>query len=235
MRINDGQCVVFLGDSITEHQVAVNDWMETQEDGLPPIGASVQVQRYEHRGWAALLADRIRLTAPERRISYHNAGIGGNSSRQMLVRLDADVLAHQPHWLLLSAGVVEVRRTYQPDRQSDVVSLAEYADNLATMVSTVQSTSAAVILLEPTPHGSPVKGGPPGITLEEINALTQQYAAQMALIAQHTGAGFVPLFDAFLRTHNALAGAASLYADDVHLSPLGDLLYSQIVFDYLNQ
>src|SRR5687768_5695261 len=134
MRIADGQRVVFLGESITEHRVAVNDWMETQQDGLPPIGTSVEVQRYEHRGWTAVLADRILLAYPERRIHYHNAGIGGNSSRQMLARFDADVLAHQPDWLFLSAGVVEVRRTYQPDRQSEVVPLAEYADNLTAMI-----------------------------------------------------------------------------------------------------
>jgi lysophospholipase L1-like esterase len=235
MRIQDGARVIFLGDSITEHRVAVNHWMETQEDGLPPIGEPVQVQRYEHRGWSAIVANRILLAYPERRITYHNAGIGGNSSRQMLARFDADVLAHQPDSVFISAGVVEVRRTYQPDRQSDVVPLSEYADSLAAMVRRVQDAGASVILLEPTPHGSAVKGGPPGLTLHEVNTLTQQYAAQMAQVAQHTGADFVPLFDDFLRIQNALAGTASLHADDVHLSVLGDLLYSQIVYDYLNK
>lgn len=48
MRILDGELVVFLGDSITQHLAAVNDWMETQTDGLPPPGAQVCVDRHEH-------------------------------------------------------------------------------------------------------------------------------------------------------------------------------------------
>src|SRR5687768_17018025 len=113
MRILDGQLVAFLGNSITQHLVAVSDRMETQTDGLPPVGTPVCVDRYENRGWTTMLANFIHLAYPERRIRYLNAGIGGHSSRQMSARFDADVLAHQPHWLLLSAGVVEVRRVYQ--------------------------------------------------------------------------------------------------------------------------
>src|SRR5215208_7968568 len=114
MRIVDRQLVAFLGDSITQHLVAVSDQMETQTDGLPPVGTSVCVDRHENRGWIPMLASRIHLAYPERRIRYLNAGIGGHSSRQMLAHFDADILAHHPQWLLLSAGVVEVRRVYQP-------------------------------------------------------------------------------------------------------------------------
>ena len=94
MRILDGQLVAFLGDSITQHLVAVNDWMETQTDGLPPVGTSVCVERHEHRGWTTVLANRIHLAYPERRIRYVNAGIGGHSSRQMLTRFDEIGRAH---------------------------------------------------------------------------------------------------------------------------------------------
>ena len=96
MRITDGQLVAFMGDSITEHLVAVSDWMETQTDGLPPVGTQIRVDRHEHRGWTTMLANRIHLAYPERRTGYINAGIGGNSSRQMLARFDADILDHHP-------------------------------------------------------------------------------------------------------------------------------------------
>ena len=156
MKFLDGQRAAFMGDSITEHLVAVNDWMETQTDGLPPIGTQVWVDRHEHRGWTALLANRIHLAYPERRIRYINAGIGGNSSRQMLARFEKDILAHQPEWLLLSAGVVEVRRSYQLDRANEVVPLDEYVANLSMMISRALKESVRVILLEPTPHARPV-------------------------------------------------------------------------------
>jgi lysophospholipase L1-like esterase len=234
MRIKDGQRVVFMGDSITEHLVAVSDRMETQTDDLPPVGAQVPVDRHEHRGWTAIVANRIQLAYPERRIRYLNAGIGGNSSRQMLARFDADVLAHLPQWLMLSAGVVEVRRAYQPDRTSEVVPLDEYAANLAMMISRSLNAGAQVILLEPTPHAHPVTGGSPEVTLQDVNILTRQYAQVMRQVAGEAQVGFVPLFDALLRTEDRLAGQASLYADEVHLNARGDLLYSQLVYQYLD-
>lgn len=80
MRITDGQLLAFMGDSITEHLVAVSDWMETQTDGLPPVGTQVKVDRDENRGWSAILANRIHLTYSERRIRYINGGVGGHSS-----------------------------------------------------------------------------------------------------------------------------------------------------------
>jgi lysophospholipase L1-like esterase len=234
MLIMDGQLITFLGDSITEHLVAVSDWMETQTDGLPPVGTSVCVDRHENRGWSAILANRIYLAYPELRIRYINAGIGGHSSRQMLGRFAADILAHHPQWLLLSAGVVEVRRTYQLDRASDRVPLNEYISNLSAMVSGALNAGMQVILLEPTPHTRPVTGGSPEVTLQDVNSLTQQYAKAMMQVAQQTQVGFVPLFETFLDIEHRLAGDASLYADEVHLNAKGDLLYSQMVFEYLD-
>ena len=233
MRIMDGQVVAFMGDSITEHLVAVSDWMETQSDGLPPVGTLVTVDRHEHRGWSAILANRIHLAYPERRIRYINSGIGGHSSRQMLARFDADILTHGPQWLLVSAGVVEVRRNYQPDRASEVVLLDEYVANLKLMISRALNMGVQVILLEPTPHARPVTGGPPEVTLQDVNNLTRQYAMAMKQVAQEKQVGFVPLFETMLLIEERLAGEASLYADEVHLNARGDLLYSQLVYQYL--
>ena len=234
MRILNGQLVAFLGDSITQHLVAVSDWMETQTDGLPSIGSTVCVDRHEHRGWTAMLANRIHLAYPQRRITYLNAGIGGHSSRQMLDRFDADILAYHPHWLLLSAGVVEVRRNYQPDRVSERVSLEEYVTNLTLMITGALRADMQVILLEPTPHVRTVTDGPSDVTLEDVNTLTRQYGTAMRQVAQKMDIGFVSLFDEFLRIESDLAGDASLYADEVHLNARGDLLYSQLVYQYLD-
>jgi lysophospholipase L1-like esterase len=234
MRILDGQLVAFLGDSITQHLVAVSDWMETQTDGLPPAGTPVCVDRFENRGWTGILANQIRLAYPERRIHYINAGMGGHSSRQMLARFDADVLAHHPHWLLLSAGVVEVRRLYQSDRADERVFLEEYIANLTTMTIRALAANLQVILLEPTPHARPVTDGPPEVVLGDVNRRTREYATAMMQVAETMGVGFVSLFETFLDMEKRLEGDASLYADEVHLGALGDLLYSQLVYQYLD-
>jgi lysophospholipase L1-like esterase len=208
--------------------------METQTDVLPSVRTSVVVDRHEHRGWTTMLANRIHLAYPERRIRYLNAGIGGHSSRQMSARFETDILTHRPHWLMLSAGVVEVRRVYQPDREQDRVPIDEYMFNLTEMTARALDSDLEVLLIEPTPHLRPVTDGPPEVTLEEVNTLTRRYASAMLQVAQSTGVGFVPLFEAFLNMQYRLADGASLYADEVHLGPLGDLLYSQLVYQYLD-
>lgn len=234
MQILDGQLVAFLGDSITQHLLAVSDWMETQTDGLPAVGTGIPVDRHENRGWTTMLANRIHLAYPERRIHYLNAGIGGHSSRQMLTRFDADILAHHPQWLLISAGVVEVRRAYQPDRAQDRVPLDEYVANLTTIITRALNANIQILLLEPTPHARPVTDGPAEVTLEDVNSLTRQYATVMQQVAEGMSVGFVPLFETFLDMECRLGGRASLYADEVHLSTMGDLLYSQLVYQYLD-
>jgi lysophospholipase L1-like esterase len=234
MRMDDGQLVAFMGDSITEHLVAVSDAMETQTDDLPAVGSQVRVDRHEHRGWTAILANRIQLAYPERQIRYINSGIAGDTSRRMLARFDADILAHRPQWLMLSAGVVEVRRTWQLDRKSEAVPLDEYAANLTLMVSRALTAGAQVILLEPTPHAHPVTGAPSEVTVQDVNTLTRQYAKAMMQVASEARVGFVPLFDSLLSTEQRLARQASLYADEVHLNARGDLLYAELVYQYLD-
>ena len=94
------------------------------------LAALYCVDRHENRGWTAILANRIHLAYPERRIRYPQCGDWGTQLAADAARFDADILAHQPHWLLLSAGVVEVRRVYQPDRAQERVPLDEYVSNL---------------------------------------------------------------------------------------------------------
>jgi hypothetical protein len=56
----------------------------------------------------------------------------------------------------------------------------------------------------------------------------------MTRVARNLKVGFVPLFETFLDIEHRLAGEASLYADEVHLGPKGDLLYSQLVYQVLD-
>jgi hypothetical protein len=56
----------------------------------------------------------------------------------------------------------------------------------------------------------------------------------MRQIARRMGVGFVPRLDAFLEIEHRLAGETSLYADEVHFGPRGDLLYAQLVYQYLD-
>ncbi len=78
--LEDGQKIVFLGDSITG---AV--------DGYVDIVRSMM---------AALL--------PGTRTTCINAGIGGNRVTDMLARIGDDVVSHDPDWITVSVGINDV-------------------------------------------------------------------------------------------------------------------------------
>ena len=84
------------------------------------------------------------------------------------------------------------------------------------------------------PQARSVTGSPREVTLQDVNTRTRQYATAMAQVAQEMAVGFVLLFDTMLSVESRLAGEASLYADEVHLNARGDLLYSQLVYQYLD-
>lgn len=228
--------IAFVGDSVTEHLVAVSDAMETQIDDLPPVGSLVRVDRHEKRGWVALLISRITIEYPDSEVRFLNSGRGGDTSRLLLQRLPNDVLAHGPKWCLLSIGLVDVRRSFQPERAEEAVPLEEYQSNLRSVTRNLVEAGARVILLEPTPHSRPPSGATRDVQLGTVNETTLTYAAAMGEIAGECGAGLVPLFRRMLdleRRLNARTPAATLYSDEVHLNAMGDLIYSQAVFNFL--
>lgn len=79
--LQDGDRIVFLGDSIT------------QQGGEP-------------EGYVSLIELFFGVNGLE--VEVINAGIGGHKSNDMLVRLQTDVLDHKPTWVSISCGVNDV-------------------------------------------------------------------------------------------------------------------------------
>jgi lysophospholipase L1-like esterase len=76
----DGETIVFLGDSIT-HQSLYPQYLE-----------NFFITRY-----------------PERRIRFRNAGVGGDAAADALARFEDDVAAHQPDYVTLHLGMNDGR------------------------------------------------------------------------------------------------------------------------------
>ena len=93
--LNDGDCVVFLGDSIT-HQCLYTQYVE----------------------------DFFYTRYPHKRIRFHNAGVGGARAWDALQRFDRDVAAYKPKYVTILLGmndgsyqpfVQDIFDTYQRD------------------------------------------------------------------------------------------------------------------------
>ena len=93
--LNDGDCVVFLGDSIT-HQCLYTQYVE----------------------------DFFYTRFPGKRVVFHNAGVGGAKAWDALQRFDRDVAAYKPKYVTVLLGMndgayqafnQEVWQTYRKD------------------------------------------------------------------------------------------------------------------------
>ena len=71
-----------------------------------------------------------------------NAGVGGNTSRQGLARLEKDVLAHRPDVVLVFFGANDSRQ----DAPTIHVPLNEYEENLTRIIQRCQEIGAKVVL-----------------------------------------------------------------------------------------
>lgn len=151
-----------------------------------------------------------------------NAGIGGNTSRQGLARLQKDVLTLQPTLVLVFFGANDSRLD-APDTQ---VSLAEYESNLKQIVARCQKARAKVILATPPPIDAEAyytrhprekyqaEGG--------LGPWLEKYCAVVKGVAKEKKTGLVDL-------HSKLANEPSWRKPDgVHPTKEGNLIIAQL-------
>jgi lysophospholipase L1-like esterase len=86
-------------------------------------------------------------------ISVHNAGVGGNTTRDARKRFERDVLRHKPRVIVMQFGIndsaVDVWKS--PPATGPRVPLPEYLDNLRAMVKAARQQNAGVILMTTNP------------------------------------------------------------------------------------
>ncbi len=128
-RIQDGQCVVFIGDSITDAG-----------------------RRAEHApfgwGYVKLAIDLITARYPERNITYFNEGIGGNTVADLHARWEQDCLSHDPDWVTCMIGINDLHRVLRADETG--VPVDRYEQLYREILTQLKDrTGASVVLLDP--------------------------------------------------------------------------------------
>jgi lysophospholipase L1-like esterase len=116
--VHPGQKVAFLGDSITS-----NGWDF-------PLG-------YVHLVVTGLETNGIKIDPIP-------AGVSGNRSCDMLVRIDNDVISKKPDWMTISCGVNDV--WHNPGG----IPLDQYKTNIAQIVDKGQAAGIKIVILTST-------------------------------------------------------------------------------------
>jgi lysophospholipase L1-like esterase len=117
--VQNGQSIAFLGDSIT-----ANGWGQTT-------------------GYVRLIVSGLQSAGVT--VTPIPAGVSGNTSADMLGRLDRDVLSKKPDWMTLSCGVNDVWHGVRG------VPLDQYQTNITSIVDQAQAAGIKVLIMTSTP------------------------------------------------------------------------------------
>lgn len=165
MLLEQGQKIVFAGDSVTD-------------DGRKrPVGEGLWGGL--GNGYVRLVDTFLTLDYPELFLRCVNMGNAGDTSRDLLARWDTDVAALAPDWVVLCVGFNDVWRQFDSPCQPDhAVTPEDYRKNLGAMA---EKTKAKMIFM--TPYYLEANGRDPmRRRMDEYGAIMKEEAAERGIL-----------------------------------------------------
>jgi lysophospholipase L1-like esterase len=183
-------------------------------------GDSITAYGYAHpSGYVQLVAKALEQEGFK--VTVIPAGVGGNTSQDMLGRVDADVINKKPDWMTLSCGVNDVWHGAKG------VPFDQYQKNITDIVTKAQAAGIKVMILTSTM-----------ITEDQSSDFNQkltQYNDFLRSLAKEKG---FPLADLNAAMQTALANEKTklpdakgplLTVDGVHMNPVGDQMMASTI------
>jgi lysophospholipase L1-like esterase len=176
--------------------------------------------------WPSLLQDMLRRRHPDLDVAVINAGVGGNTSREGLARMEKDVLTRRPNLVIAAFGAND--ETLQSERH---VSVDEYAKNLRAMYDAiVRRTGAKMICWPATPFINDrhlwgknpffaAAGGP--------DQYQMAYRKRMARVGQELQMPFVDMDAIFRRQFKEKGADFYVLPDGIHYREAGNQLVAE--------
>lgn len=205
MKLKNGDIIVFAGDSTTDADKCAT------ADGLG-------------NGYVKLVSDALYAFFSKESYRVVNAGVGGNTSLQLLERWDRDVLSLAPDVVFCMIGINDVWRHF--DRCEPLqkrISVEEYAHNLSAICEKVKGVRVFCIM-------------PPYFMernrSDEMRVMTEEYAAAAREVAKKYGADVLdvqPAFDEYMLGRSG----QTISWDRVHPCWIGAHLIMREIFRYL--
>jgi lysophospholipase L1-like esterase/photosystem II stability/assembly factor-like uncharacterized protein len=214
---------VILGAAATDFKMARKQTIMVVAFG-DSITAATQ-QAPDDR-WPEILGRALQDSFPECIIKVINAGVGGNTSREGLRRMEQDVLKHAPDFVLVEFGGND--NTSEPARH---VSFEEFTNNLAQIRKNVteRNNGRLIMLTFPPVVDEWRPAGGEDAAVELYRNLARQFAQEHGL----------PLadIDKVLRKKMSQDGyhkAEYILRDGVHLTAQGNKVVADAVMGILS-
>ncbi len=120
--------IVFFGDSITE---AGRNFSDPNDLGT---------------GYVKFAEAKLRLLYPDSPFEIVNRGVGGDKTADLLARVQRDVVAEAPDFVVLQVGVNDVWARFAGGA---IVSPEEFRNNYAALLDKISATGAKLLLIQP--------------------------------------------------------------------------------------
>jgi lysophospholipase L1-like esterase len=170
-------------------------------------------------------------------LKMENKGVAGNTTRNLLSRLEKDVLAEKADLVIVMVGTNDMLNSKK------FVSYTDYQSNLLQIVTQIKKQHAQVLLMSPPRvdslylfkrHDQAMFTDTPNVKLQKVTQL-------MRAVSEENKTLFVDNYSVFkakgLPQHNQDNYIRNLKnsnkEDGVHLKPIGYKLIAENVFDYL--
>jgi lysophospholipase L1-like esterase/cephalosporin-C deacetylase-like acetyl esterase len=122
------------------------------------------------RAWCDMLGLALQRIYPQSHPEMINAGISGHTTANGLARMEKDVVAKQPHLVVVAFGMNDVARG----------SLDDYVANLTTIIRRSHEAGAAVVLC--TPNTVYENSGRPIAKLSELSERVRKLAKEQNVV-----------------------------------------------------
>ena len=195
--------IVFAGDSVTD--------MGSQN----PVGEGL----FDSLGfgYVRMTENLLMSTYPELALRIVNAGISGNTSRDLLQRWDRDVMEPCPQWVSICIGINDVLRQFDSPAES-FVTPEEYRDNVEQMILRTKDKVKGMFLLTPY-YMEPSQQ-------DALRARMDEYGAVCKDLAQKYGCVLVDLqalFDRYFQFRHS----SYIAWDRIHPNQIGAMVIAK--------
>lgn len=215
----------------------------TQCTRIIAFGDSTTAPRYPLQVYAERLQEHFNAT--NQGVEIGNAGLRGNHTGHALARLAGDVIAKNPHYVLIQFGIhdaaIDVWKS--PPPTSPRVPLPSYTANLEAILRQLTRHNITPVLLTPNPLAwSPqlrrIYAHPPYATTSDrgFNILLDQYADQVRRLATAHGITCADVNHAFYAQAESdpARSLSTLLLDGIYPNDHGHELITRCVLEAIN-
>lgn len=97
-------------------------------------------------GFVKITAAKLKYLLPETEIEVVNKGVNGITVKDLLDRVEEDVIKENPDVVILEGGINDVRRSFDSGEEFDSFA---FKNNYEALVKAIKSTGAKLIIIEP--------------------------------------------------------------------------------------